>query len=169
MQQVWACFQVIHIAPIKPLILMKRILIITAISIGAIIAIVPIAVVVFYAYGLWGFFITGPRQLAAEREFLLKKIDHQAVAMACLDLIVKPEFRALAEKEITGVDSHLPAAIRAVKSIHVLVSSNYVLLETWGYMVHDGLVFRPAEMDSNMFNLVFSEDGSDKVLYSLHR
>ena len=148
---------------------MKRVLIITGIVIGAIVAIMPIAAVVFYGYMVWGFFIGGPRQLVAEREFLLKKIDHQAVAVACLDLMVKPEYRSLVEKEIPGSDSRLPAAIRAVKPLHVIVSSNSVLLETWGNMVHQGLELRPDASDSNTFDLVFLEDGSDKVLYSLHR
>ena len=110
--------------------------------------------------------------LAWDRRFLLKHVDRRAVATACLDLLTKPEYQPLIGQYPSANDPRLPPAIRAVKPFSVSVHSNLVMIFKTGGHYHMGYIFRPAESDSNQFELVFQQEGDAEhaiPLYSIRR
>lgn len=96
--------------------------------------------------------------LSSQRRFLLKQVDHRAVAAACLDLVTKSEYQSLIGKYPLGDDPRLPPAIRAIKPFWLSVSSNEVFIVKTGGFYHMGYIFRPSALESNRYDLVFREE-----------
>jgi hypothetical protein len=106
--------------------MVKRLLIIAAIIIAILVA---IPVVWFVRI-----MIRWDRAVSSNKEFLLKQVDHRAVAAACLELLTKPEYQKLMDHETSDDDTKLPPAIQSVRAFWVSMRTNEVtIMKTGGH------------------------------------
>ena len=107
-----------------------------------------------------------------DRNFLLRRADHKAIAKACLDMITMPKYKPLAEGHVDGDDPRLPPDIRAMKSSYLYVGTNDVLIVHRGGFVGIGYIFVPRANDPTLYDLSFCDEdarGHDILVYSIRK
>jgi hypothetical protein len=146
---------------------MKRSVIIGLVVVLAGLLFVPVS---FLWVGWWT--IGKPLRDAVDRErdFLLHKADHRAVAGACLEMMTNAQYSSLHSEHPSGDDARLPEAIRNLKSFWLTVSTNEVTIFQTGGHYHMGFAFGRHAAASNRLALVFFEEdklGHKVILYAL--
>jgi hypothetical protein len=105
-----------------------------------------------------------------ERDFLLHTADHQAVALACLEMMTNAQYLSLHSEHPSGDDARLPETVRNLKSFWLSVSTNEVTIFQTGGHYHMGFAFGRHAAASNRLALAFFEEGElghKVILYAL--
>jgi hypothetical protein len=124
----------------------------------------------FLWFGWWTFGKPLREAVDRERDFLLHKADHQAVALACLEMMTNAQYLSLHSEHPSGDDARLPEAIRDLKSFWLSVSTNEVTIFQTGGHYHMGFAFGRHAAASNRLALAFFEEGElghKVILYAL--
>ncbi len=96
--------------------------------------------------------------MRSNRKFLLKEVDHERVARACLTMLTDSRYSHLRNTTPNGNDSSLPPEIRDIGAFWLHVNSNSVLIVKTGGHYHTGYKFRPTSDASEQYELVFVEE-----------